>query len=171
MRVSFRALPPVFRADTGFEHVYETDDGRLYRVAGAIHAVFERSAYQGVGSGAAAGGDAGVAGGVTYYIGPPGGLGDGVGTEALAEPTGARASNPVLARPATRMAGLTSASAVRLAERLDLFPASGAESGGDQTSEAVTPAERRPSGWVVSTVSHEPTRVRRLRTIAMRAGD
>ena len=75
LQTSLRALPPVMRHDSAFEHVYQSplDPNDRYRVAGGLYAVFNASEY-----------DAGPGGnvptypaGVQFHIGPPIGFGSG----------------------------------------------------------------------------------------------
>jgi len=69
LQTSLRALPPVIRHDTAFEHVYQSplDPNQRYRVAGGIYAVFSSSEYIST----PYGGVPVYPAGVQFHIGPP----------------------------------------------------------------------------------------------------
>lgn len=166
VRVSLRSLPPTFRADTGFEHVYEGEDGSVYRIAGAIHAVYGRGTYR-----AGPGGSviAEPAGEVVYHLGAPDWLGGGGGGGAAGAVEGSGGGVTGVLASAPRVG------AVRVGARLDGFVGGGvavgaeggARSDGAVASGAVTSAGVDPTGR--GTMSEELTRRRRLVEIA-RAG-
>lgn len=72
LQTSLRALPPVMRHDTAFEHIYQSplDPNQRYRVAGGIYAVFSDSDYIATPYGELPVYPAGV----EFHIGPPPGF-------------------------------------------------------------------------------------------------
>lgn len=72
LQISLRALPPILRHDTAFEHVYQSpvDPNQRYRVAGGIYAVFDASDYIPTPYGSVPVYPAGV----QFHIGPPPGF-------------------------------------------------------------------------------------------------
>lgn len=148
-RISFRSLPEVFRADTGFEHVYEAPDGRFYRMAGGLVAVFDRSEYVPTRSGAAPV----IPADTVFHIGPPGWMDQ---IPPIGEAPASSSNTAERATPAS----------VRLAERVRLEPASSERTAvRSKATQTSVPASPAPAS-IGETMSDETTRQRRLREIA-----
>ena len=176
--VSFRVLPQVFRADTAFENLYQAPDGRFYRVAGAIVAVFDESVYRPSSSGLVPV----IPANTVFHIGRPDFLthsdrphdGD-LRAEASASVTGAAP------RDTARGGGREPirVEAVRLAEPIVVQPIGRpvAESGsirprageaGVRSASASAGRAAPPARLLDTTVSNEELRPDRLRAIAAR---
>ena len=140
LRTSLRSPAGTLQQDANFEHVYAGPDGKLYRVSGALYAQFERSIYVP----SAWGVTPIVPPGTTYYIGAP--------------PSLQVAPNPSRERPAEMIDD-------RIDTRVDWSMLGDGqrpvrtERPHDEPANLDEPPD-------AGTMSHEPTRQRRLAEIA-----
>lgn len=166
LRISLRVVPDSFRADTGFEHVYRAPDGRLYRVAGAIYAVFDRSVYVPTRGGVLPT----IPPGTTFHIGTPtwdepngagrsetGRITRALSRRVAAAPAARSAMTPAVADPVPRIGDETAQLGAANPTQI-----SGVQAIRQKAWSFARAAPRRP------TVAQESVRRQRLEAIAIR---